>query len=156
MPAADVVQALATAYGATEAPLGVAVPADRLIEALRALRDRHGYRYYVLSTAVDRGDDGFEIVHLVRNLDAGDDLAVRVALPKDVPEIDSAAPVYAGADWQEREVLDLFGVAFRHHPDPRRILMPDDYEGHPLRKDFAMDTPWGYRPATRDDAGKDA
>ena len=61
---------------------------------------------------------------------------------------DSIAFVYAGAEWQEREIWDLFGVTFRAHPDLRRILLPDEYDGHPLRKSFAMDTPWGYRPAT--------
>jgi NADH-quinone oxidoreductase subunit C len=84
----------------------------------------------------------------VRNLETADTLFVRVSLPKDAAEADSAAYVFAGAEWQEREIFDLFGVTFRAHPDLRRILMPDDYPGHPLRKSFAMDTPWGYRPAT--------
>jgi NADH-quinone oxidoreductase subunit C len=68
----------------------------------------------------------------------------RVRLP--VPgEIDSLVPLFAGADWQEREQYDLVGVRFAGHPDPRRIMLPEEWDGHPLRKDYAIDTrcaPW--------------
>jgi NADH-quinone oxidoreductase subunit C len=141
------VQVLVTRFDATPFALGVEIPAASLLEALRALRDAHGYRYYVLGTATER-EAAYEVLHAVRNLDTGDTLFVKVSVPKDAAEVDSAAFVYAGAEWEEREIWDLFGVAFRAHPDPRRILMPDEYPGHPLRKSFAMDTPWGYRPAT--------
>jgi len=147
MAAAEVVEALRVRFDAGEFALGAEVEADSLLEVLRALRDAHGYRYYVCATAVD-GSEEIELLHGVRNLEANDDFWVRVRLPRDRPEVDSAAFVYAGAEWHEREVLDLFGVTFRSHPDPRRILMPDDYEGHPLRKDFSIDTPLGYRPPT--------
>jgi NADH-quinone oxidoreductase subunit C len=64
---------------------------------------------------------------------------VRCKLPLDALEIDSVVGLWAGANWLEREVYDLFGVTFRGHPDLRRILMPQDYaEGHPLRKDFPL------------------
>jgi NADH:ubiquinone oxidoreductase subunit C len=129
--------------------LGAEVPVGTLLETMRALRDVHGYRYYVVGTATER-ETTIEILHGVRNLDTNDTLFVRVAVPKDAPEADSIAYVFAGAEWEEREIFDLFGVTFRGHPDPRRILLPDEYEGHPLRKDFAMDTPWGYRPAAKD------
>jgi NADH:ubiquinone oxidoreductase subunit C len=147
VPAPDVIEALATRFTAVSFPLGVDLPAESLLPALRWLRDAQGYRYYVLGTATER-ESALEIAHGVRHLDTGDTLFVRVSVPKDAAEIDSAAFVYAGAEWQEREIFDLFGVRFRAHPDLRRILMPDEYEGHPLRKSFAMDTPWGYRPKT--------
>jgi NADH-quinone oxidoreductase subunit C len=118
-----------------------------MLTALRALRDVHGYRYYVLGSAVER-ETTFEILHAVRNLDTNDTLFVRIAVPKESPELPSIAFIYAGAEWQEREIWDLFGVTFESHPDHRRILMPDEYPGHPLRKSFAMSTPWGYRPDT--------
>ena len=147
MPAPEVVLALSTRFGATPCPLGVEIPAGELLTAMRALRDAHGYRYYVLGTATER-ETTYEVGHVVRNLETNDTLFVKVGVPKDAPTLDSIAFVYAGAEWQEREIFDLFGVTFTAHPDLRRILMPDDYPGHPLRKSFAMDTPWGYRPAT--------
>ena len=147
MPAPEIVQAMVTRFSATPFALGVELPAASLLTALRALRDAHGYRYYVLATGTE-GETAFEVVHAVRNLETNDTLFVKVAVPKDAPDVDSIAFVYAGAEWQEREIWDLFGVTSRAHPDLRRILMPDEYPGHPLRKSFAMDTPWGYRPAT--------
>ena len=146
MPAANVQEALKLRHQATETPLGVELSPGELLEALRALRDTHGYRFYIVATGID-GKENVEIVHGVRNLETGDDFFVKVLLPKEDPELDSAAFLFAGAEWHEREILDLLGVRFRSHPDPRRILMPDEYEGHPLRKEFPMDTPWGYRPA---------
>ncbi len=145
MPTRELTQILAAQFQATTGPLGVTVPKEMLLTALRALRDTHGYRYYVLATGVE-ADAALEVVHAIRNLEANDTLFVRVSLPKEAAEVDSAAFVYAGAEWHEREIFDLFGITFRAHPDLRRLLMPDDYPGHPLRKSFAMDTPWGYRP----------
>ena len=147
MPAPEIVASLETRFSATPYALGVEIPAVSLLTAVRALRDAHGYRYYVLGTGTE-GATSFEVTHAVRNLLSNDTLFVKVVVPKDAPEIDSIAFVYAGAEWQEREIWDLFGVTFNGHPDLRRILMPDEYPGHPLRKSFAMDTPWGYRPAT--------
>jgi len=147
VPAPEIVDAVQKRFGATSAPLGVEIPAASLQEAMRALRDAYGYRFYILGTATER-EASYEILHGVRNLDSGDTLFVRVTVPKEAAEVDSIALVYAGAEWHEREIYDLFGVSFRGHPDLRRILLPDDYPGHPLRKSFAMDTPWGYRPAT--------
>jgi NADH-quinone oxidoreductase subunit C len=149
VPAPEIATSLETRFSATLSGLGVLLPAGVLQSAMRALRDAYGYRYYVTGTGIET-ESSFEIVHAVRNLESGDTLFVKVALPKDDPEVDSIAFVYAGAEWQEREIFDLFGVSFKGHPDLRRILMPDDYPGHPLRKSFAMDTPWGYRPATEE------
>jgi NADH-quinone oxidoreductase subunit C len=149
VPAPEIIAALQTRFAAVPFALGVELPADALLTALRALRDAHGYRYYVTCTGTE-SPTSLEIVHAVRNLLSNDTIFVKVSVAKDAPEVDSAAFVYAGAEWQEREVFDLFGVTFRAHPDLRRILMPDDYPGHPLRKDFAMDTPWGYRKAVEE------
>ena len=68
---------------------------------------------------------------------------------RETPGVRTVANIWRGANWHEREVYDMFGVPFEAHPDLRRILKPDEYPGHPLRKSFAMDTPWGYRPATQ-------
>jgi NADH-quinone oxidoreductase subunit C len=147
VPAPELVDALVQRFGAAPSPLGVSLGAASLLEAMRALRDVHGYRYYVLGTAIET-ETAFEVAHAVRNEVTGDTLFVRTAVSKESPGVDSIAFVYAGAEWHEREIFDLFGVNFHGHPDLRRLLMPDEYVGHPLRKSFAMDTPWGYRPAT--------
>jgi NADH-quinone oxidoreductase subunit C len=146
MAASEVIEALKVRFQAEEFTLGVRVEPQALQDCLRTLRDNHGYRFYVAASATDRGET-IELIHGLRNLDSGDPFFVKVVLPSDQPEVDSVALVFAGAEWHEREILDLFGVTFRAHPDPRRILMPDEYEGHPLRKEFPMETPWGYRPA---------
>jgi NADH:ubiquinone oxidoreductase subunit C len=140
-------EALRSRHGATEFALGVEVPPDALLACLATLRDDYGYRFYIVATATDR-EEAFEVVHGLRNIDSTEDMFVKVSLARGKPEIGSATAVFPGAEWHEREIMDLFGITFLDHPDPRRILLPDEYEGHPLRKDFAMDTPWGYRPAT--------
>ena len=151
MPAPDVLEALKVRFAAEPFSEGVAVAPEAMAEAARALRDTHGYRYYVCASATER-PDGFEVVHGVRNPETADTLFLKTKLAKEAAEVASLALVWAGAEWHEREVFDLFGILFRGHPDLRRILLPDEYEGHPLRKDFAMDRPWGYRPATRGEA----
>ncbi|HJQ97107.1 MAG TPA: NADH-quinone oxidoreductase subunit C [Candidatus Polarisedimenticolaceae bacterium] len=145
MPAPEVVAALVARFSAAPFPLGVAVPRESLVEAARALRDQHGYRYYLLASATERAD-AIEVVHAVRQPRTLDTIFLKVALPKDDLTIDSLVLVWSGAEWNEREVYDLFGVRFVGHPDLRRILLPDEYTGHPLRKDFPMETPWGFRP----------
>lgn len=146
MPAPELVGALAARFSGSAAPLGIEVPASSLVAAARALRDQHGYRYYVMASATERAAT-LELIHALRHVETLDTLFLRTPLPKDAPRADSLALVFSGAEWHEREVYDLFGIVFAGHPDPRRILLPDEYEGHPLRKSFAMDTPWGYRPA---------
>ncbi len=66
-------------------------------------------------------------------------LRLNVFLPAEDPVVDSVVPVWETADWHERECFDLFGIRFRNHPDLRRILLADDFEGHPLRKDFPLE-----------------
>ena len=139
------IEATVARFGAEPHPLGLRVTPDRLLDVLTTLRDLHGLRYYVFATATERAET-FEVVHALRHPDSGRTVCVFADLPKDGPEIASAARVFTGADWYEREIWDLFGIRFAGHPDLRRILLPDDYEGHPLRKDFPIDTPWGYRP----------
>jgi NADH-quinone oxidoreductase subunit C len=65
-------------------------------------------------------------------------LRLKCRLPGSDPEIDSVTGVWRGANWYERETFDLFGVRFRNHPDLRRIMLPEDWEGHPLRKDYPV------------------
>src|ERR1039458_10176579 len=91
-------------------------------------------------TAVDRypAEPRFEIVYHLHSLERNERLRLKCRLPGAEPTIDSVTGVWRGANWYEREVFDLYGVRFLNHPDLRRILMPDDWEGHPLRKDYPI------------------
>jgi NADH-quinone oxidoreductase subunit C len=70
-----------------------------------------------------------------------DALRLRVRLPGESPAIESVMPVWPTANWHEREIFDLFGIRFEGHPNLRRMLLPDDWEGHPLRKDYPTEGP---------------
>jgi len=129
------------------------VDRDRLREVLAVLRDHPALQFALLAdvTAVDRlpAAPRFEIVYHLACL--GETyvigpgpaapprrLRLKVGLPADDPRVPSVASLYPTADWLEREVFDLFGVLFTDHPDLRRILMPEDWEGYPLRKDYPV------------------
>lgn len=114
---------------------------SKIVEVCRFLRETQKYNRLSGVTCVDwhPADLRFEVVyHLHRTSDwARFRLKSRVAV-----EIDSVCSVWAGANWYEREIYDMFGVKFLSHPDLKRILMPEDWEGHPLRKDYPVH---GYR-----------
>jgi NADH-quinone oxidoreductase subunit C len=122
----------------------VYVHAARSHEILKWLKETPGqeYNYLVDVTAVEYRDTELplEVIYELFSLPHRRPLRVKVALSKDRPlEVDSVVPIWAGANWLEREVYDMFGVRFRGHPDLRRILMWENYaEGHPLRKDFPL------------------
>jgi len=91
-------------------------------------------------TAVDRypAEPRFEVVYELHSVARNQRLRLKCRLPGGNPEIESVTSVWRGANWYEREVFDLFGIRFLNHPDLRRIMMPDDWEGHPLRKDYPI------------------
>lgn len=122
--------------------LTIVVERDIIIDALRALCDdkTFGYSYLSFITAdhwIDREPPIFEIIYQLRTVPGKKLLRIIVHVP-DAPgaEIASVTSVHPGANWHEREVFDLFGIRFRGHPDLRRILTPETYVEHPLRKDF--------------------
>ena len=120
------------------------VDRDKLVELARYLRDHEGYDYLSSVTGVDnlthpkRKDvDRFEVVyHLYSIKRGGGPLVLKVRAPEDDPEIPSVVPVWPGADFQEREIWDLYGVRFPGHPNLRRILLWEGFHGHPMRKDW--------------------
>ena len=123
---------------------------DRVREVLAALRDR-GYSHLASLHGVDYYPEEPRLGVHYELLDMGrvDRITVKLRLHSEHPEVDSVTAEWPTADHQEREVYDMFGVLFRGHPDLRRILMPEDYEGHPQRRDF----PVGGEPVifTRDE-----
>ncbi len=107
---------------------------DALLDAVRRLREEFGYDRFIDLTAVDDPDEDerFELQYLLYSMVEHAWLRLKVRTDELAPSI---TPLFAGADWYEREVYDLFGVRFDGHPNLTRIMMPDDWEGHPLRKD---------------------
>lgn len=84
-------------------------------------------------------EERFQVVYQLYSLKYRGLLRLKVDLPEDNPEVDSVVPIWAAADWQERETYDMYGIRFKGHPDLRRILMPEDYRYHPQRKDFPIE-----------------
>ena len=107
---------------------------------LRALKEKEGFDRLGNLTAVD-WKDHIEMVYHLYNMEENVKLEVKAALDAAAPVIESATSLYPGAEFEEREVYDLMGVEFLGHPDLRRILMPDNYPAHPLRKDFVAPVP---------------
>jgi NADH-quinone oxidoreductase subunit C len=131
----------AITYAADEAEPAVFVPVDEFLPFLQHLCQKEGFDRLGNLTAVD-WQDCLEMVYHLYAMQRNEKLTVKVKLPHEaMPEIESATQVYPGAEFEEREVYDLMGIRFQHHPDMRRVLMPDDYPGHPLRKDFKAPTP---------------
>jgi NADH-quinone oxidoreductase subunit D/NADH-quinone oxidoreductase subunit C/D len=113
------------------------VNADQLIEVATAVRDEMGYDYLSSVTAVDYLPEGkIEVVYHAYKSTGGPALAFKVQTPRDNPVVPSLFPVYPGVELQEREEYDLLGVRFEGHPDLRRILMWEGFDGYPLRKDW--------------------
>jgi NADH-quinone oxidoreductase subunit C len=124
----------------------VVVARKNLRSVAERCRDDHAMQFSLLTdaTCVDRFpmEPRFELQYHLVSIPLRQKIRIRVPLSGSDPVVDSMVPVWLGANWLEREIFDLFGIQFTGHPDLRRILLPDDWEGHPLRKDFPVE---GYR-----------
>ncbi|MGC2420106.1 MAG: NADH-quinone oxidoreductase subunit C [Candidatus Acidiferrales bacterium] len=124
----------------------VVVPLEQLGRTAEYLATEPSLRFSFLSdiTAVDRYpiEPRFEVNYHLLSIERRDRLRLKVRVPGSEPVVPSATPVWPTANWHEREIFDLFGLRFQGHPDLRRILMPEDWEGYPLRKDYPVE---GYR-----------
>lgn len=125
----------------------IRIPADSLVEVCQFLKQDPDLDFKMLHclSAVDYGEVFASVIHLYSFSHPGK-LAVRTDCPREAPKIPSLADVWKAANWHERESFDLMGIVYEGHPDLKRILLSDDWEGHPLRKDYQMpdDTlfPW--------------
>jgi NADH-quinone oxidoreductase subunit C len=160
-PAAGILDALARAVPAARAQAvpsvdmeTILVDRDAIVDVCRFLRDDSAFQFAFLSDVVGVDllpeEPRYEIVYLLACLGsafltAGNTTAaparrlrVKAKLPSAEPRIHTVSGVWPSANWAEREIFDLFGVAFTNHPNLRRILMTDDWEGHPLRKDYPV------------------
>jgi NADH-quinone oxidoreductase subunit C len=116
-------------------------PGD-LIDVLQTLRDRPELKFELLSemTAADfwPREPRFELIYILVSVEHHLRARLKVRLPGEDPHVATATAVWPAANWLEREVWDMFGIAFDGHPDPRRLLMPEDWEGYPARKDYPV------------------
>jgi NADH-quinone oxidoreductase subunit C len=142
-----IVQVLQEKAGATyeefRDELHIFINAEQIVDALTFLRDEHEFSLLSVLTAVDywpQENPRFHVVYQLTSLTQNMTIQLRVPVNGGQPRVPTASHVFEVANWREREVSDMFGVEFEGHPDPRRILMPDDWDGHPLRKDY----PLGY------------
>jgi NADH-quinone oxidoreductase subunit C len=119
------------------------VPRDRLFDVLRACKESLGFDLLVDITCVDYlhyrdAKDRFGLVYLLAGTADNQRLTLRCFVNDPEPAVPSAVPLWEGANWMEREVWDMFGIRFEGHPDLRRILLPDEFSAHPLRKDYPL------------------
>ena len=115
--------------------VNIDVPSDKLVDTVRMLRDELGFDMLTCVTGVDMIDHIESIYHF-RSVAQDWLLQARVRLTADHPEVDSLVSLYPSANWLEREQYDMFGIIYRGHPDLRRILLEDEFIGHPLLKSF--------------------
>ncbi len=125
----------------------VAIGADKaalvLFDLLKCLKEECGFDFLAELGGIDymgypNATDRFCVVYGLTNLATGERVWVKAFANDPDPELPSVVELWKGADWMEREVYDMYGVRFSGHPDHRRILMPSEYTGHPLRKDYPL------------------
>lgn len=124
----------------------VYVPREGILDACYFLRDEHDFDLLADLCGADRGpeeDPRFEVNYHLFSTVHYQRLRLKVLLAEDDPKVDSVIDVWRTADWHERETFDLLGVKFEGHGDLRRILLPSDFDGHALRKDYPLR---GYEP----------
>jgi NADH-quinone oxidoreductase subunit C len=154
-PRPEFTELLQNRFGVTEFPDDAPPLVDigRHLELGRVLKEERGFKIFVYVVAshwlekpgTPANPEHYQVAYGLRTPGPGTELAtwrVRVEMGE---QLETLAHLFAGADWQEREQYDLVGVVFKNHPDLRRLMMPDDWQGHPLRKDYAIETacpPW--------------
>jgi NADH-quinone oxidoreductase subunit C len=117
--------------------------AEQIVDVITSLRDKHEFALLSALTAVDywpQQEPRFHVIYQLTSIAKNLSIQVSVPVAATKPVVPTVSGLFACANWREREVWDMFGIRFEGHPDPRRILMPADWEGHPLRKDY----PLGY------------
>ena len=126
----------------------IRVRPERYRDLVTTLRDDSEFACDFLDfvSAVDRGDEGFDVVTQLWSTAHHHQIRIKVGAEKENPSVPTLSDLYPGANWHERETWELFGILFDGHPQLVKLLLPEQFEGHPLRKDFALTTrmakPW--------------
>ena len=121
-------------------------PRESIVDVCRSLRDQHGFNMLADLCGCDRGpeeDPRFEVNYHLFSTEHYGRLRLKVELTEDDPVVETVTSLWKTANWHERETYDLVGIQFANHPDLRRILLPSDFDGHALRKDYPLR---GYEP----------
>ncbi len=126
--------------------VSVVVKKDWIVDICRYLHDEPTLSFDHLQDlcGVDyhgKREPRFEVVYNLYSVRYRHRIRLKALVPADAPSIKTVTSIWAGANWHERECFDMFGIVFKEHPDLRRILMPEDWEGHPLRKDYPLKGP---------------
>ena len=122
--------------------LTVETSVDQFAVVGRVLKEKLGCLFFAFLTAIDHKEAGLEVVARLDNLDSKVCVMLRTKLGAGNTHCPSLYSVYRGANWMEREAFDMFGIIFDGPPDLRRMLLPEDWVGHPLLKSYAVDTPY--------------
>jgi NADH-quinone oxidoreductase subunit C len=138
---ASIAERFSGAQIAAGVPLVVTVPVGEWASFARFAKESLGCRFFNYLSAVDWKELGLEVIARVDDLDTGLAVLMKTRLAPGSSACASMVSIYRGADWMERECFDMFGIRFDGHPSLRRILLSDDWEGHPLLKSYAVDTP---------------
>ncbi|HJN16196.1 MAG TPA: NADH-quinone oxidoreductase subunit C [Armatimonadota bacterium] len=119
--------------------VNLTLKAEGLVEAITALRDREAGAYNFLANlcGIDHGEE-LGVAYHIYQLGKPEHVAIHVRVPREEPVVPSLASVFRAANWNEREAAEMYGIVFESHPDPRKLLLPDDWEGFPMRKDYEI------------------
>ena len=120
--------------------IGIIVPREKIRDAARILKEHFGFRHFIDALGNDRNERKmrFEVIYNIRNMETKERVFLKTRCDERDPHVASVVSIWGGANWHEREVFDMYGVVFDGHPDMRRMYLPDEFEYHPLRKDFPL------------------
>ncbi len=154
----QVLEGLMTAGSAGPEGVEIVTSPEHIIQVLTALKEKAVTPYNMLTDicGVDLGDD-LQVVYRLYQRYSAAAAVIKVTVPRATPRLPTATGLWKIAAWPEREIAEMFGITFEDHPDPRHLLLPDDFEGYPLRKDYQYpeDHPYLKPDPTREELGAD-
>jgi NADH-quinone oxidoreductase subunit C len=120
--------------------IGIIIPREEIRNVARIVKEQFGFAHFIDALGVDRNQRKmrFEVIYNIRNMETKERIFLKTQCDERNPHVPSVVSIWSGANWHEREVFDMYGVIFDGHPDLRRMYMPDEFEYHPLRKDFPL------------------
>jgi NADH-quinone oxidoreductase subunit C len=131
---------LATTGNSGFGELTIEIAPENIVAALDRARNTLGFNRLSTVTGIDRypAEPRFEVVYHLQSLTTRARIRIKARLSGENPEIESSTGIFPAANWYERETFDFFGIRFLNHPDLKRIMLPEEFEGYPLRKDFPV------------------